>query len=260
MGVKDFFQIDPLEFARYLVEKNAASNYHETSKENPFDVKIEALRLECIGAKGPNFSPRIYIFEKAGDEISDTSFGYALYAKAQCYIYAGATCRQKVIQTLSLYLERGDWDGLPDGFIQHGGLLKMRSGEDILIGGIKIPKCHAIVASLCVELAKAYEGEYIFDKAYHYYMEADRINPYYSFGMMGAAKVLVKMENYEKAISLLSDAANSIYYPPVINKLEFSSFEQLDDTYKHNIDRTLEDIKAKQARGYVFKQPKKKKD
>lgn len=251
-------QMTPEDFAEYVFANYGGSIGLDSPSGKAYEVECAKLEAECEAINGAGFSKRIYLLTVAGDRMTGSLSTKALYLKSQCYVYAGATCRLKAIDALKAYLGHGDWSNFNDGFIQHGGTKTFGSQGDRVIGGVEIPVRNALAASTFIDLAKACEGEYLFKDAYDAYINANAMNPYAPFGIVGAVGISVKMGNYDHALALLDWAKNSPYYTPVENRLEFSDFVRIDDIYKFNIDGAIKDVTDKKAAGYIYKPRKKK--
>lgn len=94
-----------------------------------------------------------------------------------------------------------------------------------------------------LDLGKAYEGEYKFDMALACYKKAISHN-YGTPELCFIAKLYTKMNMLDKGIELLSNAQKRKIYSS-------------DESFREVVDRELEDLKSKKARGYVYK-PRKK--
>ena len=242
-------------FAEYVLAVYGGAIGGTTPNSKIFKSKCERLLAERPELEKYK-SARIYLLTVAGDKISSYATGYALYQKVTCYHYAGATCRKKLIPNLERYLAEADWSGLPNGEVQHGGTLKIDRNRDDPDGGVMLSQIDLNVSSLYDVLAKAYEGEYMFEQAIDAYKKGNEICPHEHFGITGQVGALVKMGRFDEAISLLKAAQKSQHYKPIVTRSAFSYEIWVDDNYKHQIDLALQDVLEKQARGYVYRLPK----
>lgn len=105
-----------------------------------------------------------------------------------------------------------------------------------------------------LEIAKQYEKDYNLDKSLFYYRLADNsyyklIEVYKNNGIdisyntptrINESKILVKMGKFDEAIDVLETRRKLDVY-------------KNDKQYKYAIDKTIEEIKKKKERGYVYK-------
>lgn len=148
-----------------------------------------------------------------------------LYVACNAYIWVGATGRKKLIELLPIYIEKGaQWSGSYGGYVEHQ--FKYRVKRQVLE-----------LADYYRYLGKAYEGEYMLDDAANAYQKSvDTLQG--CAASVDLAGVLTKLGRFDEAIAALEAYKASKYYDP--------------ETAAH-VSKKMEDIKKKQARGYVYK-------
>ena len=100
-------------------------------------------------------------------------------------------------------------------------------------------------------LGKAYEGEYQFENAYNAYWKASQLVPERANYIACCSKVLVKMGNFDKALSLLSRYKQSKWYKPVTYKIH--EVTRTDSSNKKIIDSEISSVKKLKEKGYVYR-------
>lgn len=169
------------------------------------------------------------------------------YVKAYAYSHLGASYRPQAINSIELYLSGPYFE---KNMVGHHVIFGQTMSQE---NEIKIHK------EIMFEwLASAYEGEYEFEQAYKYFTEAYDLVPFYSTALVGAARVLIKMNKLDNAIALLEKAKQNQYYQPRQYKLAFNNKEYFDDAFKKIVDSELADAIEKKSKGYVYRPRKKK--
>jgi len=156
----------------------------------------------------------------------------ALYVIAHCFVWLGARYRKSAI----IWLEK---------YIEAGAVCKYIPTDYIKMDGYTVDQKSANISAIYSYLGKAYEGEYIFDKAKEAYAQAVKYAPYFPSSYVFYAKVLVKENNLDSALNYLKLQRRVSYY-------------SLDDEFKLSIETEIADVIEKQNKGYVYKPRKKK--
>lgn len=214
-----------------------------SSVKNESDVDIALQLFESqgiggtIGAKAKTIlntcknrqEVLLKAIELCGDNPSDAK---SLYIVSHCYVWLGAKYRVQAIKYLEEYIAVGaSWSGTPKSVIDMGNYsFNQLSGNK---------------ASVYHYLGKAYEGEYMFEKAENAYKEAEELCPEFATYSVCVANTFVKRNDLEKALNYLQNKKQTSYYKNNI------------DDYKMLLDNALIDIKSKIDKGYVYK-PRKK--
>lgn len=111
-------------------------------------------------------------------------------------------------------------------------------------------------------LAKAYEGEYMFDDAIKTYNLLLLKYEKYTSAHINIAFIMVKQHKIDDAIEYLENVHQNIESHPYYHKNILTGETELDPTYKSDIRCLpvhIQDLKEKKARGYVYRPRKKNK-
>lgn len=175
---------------------------------------IDQIRREC-GSQGK-------IAARAADLIAEPSTSREYSIKSLACEWAGASYRQETIKWTLKWIETECEDSLDDSSWYPG----CTPQQSRLATGYE-------------RLAKAYEGEYMFEEALAAYQKAWKIrtNAYHYINMI--ARVYTKMNRIDDAIALLKNT-------PLI-----------EGELKQSRNEHLKELKEKKAKGYVYK-PRKK--
>lgn len=151
----------------------------------------------------------------------DTAKGYCI--KSNACEWAGAKYRPDTIRWTLKWIDAGlSYPGM-DPWHYSGCTVKQSREYDAFM-----------------RLGKAYEGEYMFEEALSSYKKASTARPDAYSIVVYMSKVLTKMNKLDEAIQLVSTS-------------------QCEGKFDENVRRaTLEDLKEKKARGYVYKPRNKK--
>ncbi len=209
------------------------------SSKNESDVDI-ALQLfesqgvgETVGAKAKailntckNRQEVLFkAIELCGPNPSDAK---SLYIVSHCYVWLGAKYRVQAIKYLEEYISLGaSWSGTPRDIINMGGYF--------------VNQLSSNKASVYHYLGKAYEGEYMFEKAENAYKEAETLCPEFATYSVCVANTFVKRNDLKKALDYLQNKKQTSYYKNNI------------DDYKMLLNNALDDVKSKIEKGYVYK-------
>lgn len=110
-------------------------------------------------------------------------------------------------------------------------------------------------------LANAYEGEYMFDKAIETYNLSLSKYPRCSPSKFKIARIMVKQNNIDGAISYLESSYEEIKNNPYYYEDILSNSIKLDPSYLSDLrcfPIDIAELKEKKARGYVYKPRKRK--
>ncbi len=157
----------------------------------------------------------------------------ALYVISYCYVWLGAKYRKQAIEWLEKY-------------IAAGAICRYTPIGHVKMNGYTVNQKSANISDVYSNLGKAYEGEYIFDKAKEAYAQAVKYAPYFPSSYVFYAKVLVKENNLEAALDYLKSQRKVSYYSS-------------SDDFNSIIEAEIADVIEKQNKGYVYK-PRKKKE
>jgi len=152
----------------------------------------------------------------------------SLYVVSHCYVWLGAKYRPQAIEYLEKYIAAGaSWSGTPRDVID--------------MGGYSVDQLSSNRASVYHYLGKAYEGEYMFEKAENAYREAESLCPDFATYSVCVANTFVKRNDLERAKAYLNSKKQTIYYKNNV------------DDYKTLLNAALNDINSKIEKGYVYK-------
>lgn len=110
-------------------------------------------------------------------------------------------------------------------------------------------------------LANAYEGEYMFDKAIETHNLLLSIYPKYSSSKVKIARIMVKKNNIDDAISYLEKAYAEIKNNPYYCEDLLTNTIKLDQCYLSDLrcfPIYIAELKQKKIRGYIYKPRKRK--
>lgn len=209
--------------------------------ENDIDIALQLFESQGIGgnigskAKAilKNCKTRQDVFLKAielcGENPSDPK---SLYIVSHCYVWLGAKYRTKAIEYLEKYIAVGGvWSGTPSDIIE--------------MNGYSVDQLASNKASVYSYLGKAYEGEYMFEKAETAYTTAEKLIPYFATYSVCVSDTYVKRNDLHKALHYLNNKKQTSYYKKNV------------DDYRILLDKAISDIEGKIKKGYVYK-PRKK--
>jgi len=128
--------------------------------------------------------------------------------------------RLKSIKSAIIWLEK---------YIEAGAACKYIPKGYIKMNGYTVDQKSANISSVYLYSRKAYEGEYIFDKAKEAYAQAIKYTPYYPSDYVFYAKVLVKENNLDAALNYLKLQRKVSYY-------------SLNDDFKSIIESEIADV------------------
>lgn len=114
---------------------------------------------------------------------------------------------------------------------------------------------------ILIALANAYEGEYMFDKAIEIHNLLLAKYPKYSSFKVQIARIMVKQNNIDGAISYLEAAYEEIKNTPYYYEDILSNSIKLDPSYLSDLrcfPIEIAELKEKKARGYIYKPRKRK--
>lgn len=176
---------DSIAFAQYVLARYGGMVGAAVQENVRHEMECKKLEHECVSTNGKDFSTRIYLLTVAGDRIAPST-DWDMDLKITCYLYAGATCRRKVIQLLPALLDssRFEWVNDPDGYKEY----------------------------LTYELAKAFNGERIYQKAADLYELLYQQNPRKSYYAVGLIKALNSMGAFDTALQFVTDIKQSNLY------------------------------------------------
>lgn len=160
------------------------------------------------------------------------------YYSFMAYSYSGASGRRGVIEMGIRYLEMG---------ISPEGL----KGIPAFVIDRKIDNKVFHVSNILFEIGKAHEGLYEFDQALHFYQQANQVCPEYPLPVVGVSRIQTKTGAIDAAISFLTEAKKTRNYAPLKYKNEFGQ-KVCEDWYKTSVDKEIEDLTNKKARGYKY--------
>lgn len=163
----------------------------------------------------------------------------AYYLIGTAYVWKGAKYRKQAITYLEKYLASPV--EIKKAFYEREGRM-----VDGFSSGVQLSYVYS-------DLAKCYEGDYIFDKALKYYKKALDLDYSVPSTYIHVAKLYVKMNDLDKAIELLEKAKKSKYYKPKKVTMPLDGKTYYDDTFKKVIDNYLEDLKKKKEKGYIYR-------
>lgn len=188
------------------------------------------------------YSDRQDIFLKAIDLISDIDSPKARYVKAQAYLWSRYPFKLKGIEYAKEYINKELCNELYINILVPQNVEQTEENQK-----------NIHLFSILHEMAIVYQSEYKFDEALKCYDRTIKLTPFYGFAYVYKAKVLIKMDRIQEALSLLKSARLSKYYKPYSTKIYEWEEEQLNDDFKKSIESCIMDIEKKIAKGYKYK-------
>ncbi|CDC68372.1 MULTISPECIES: hypothetical protein [environmental samples] len=176
---------DDIAFAQYVLAKYGGRVGALHSLDQRFEMECKKLEGECAAKNGRNYSVRIYLLTIAGNRIKPLTDQDA-DLKITCYRYAGASCRQQVIYYLPdlLATAQFEWTNDPVWYREY----------------------------LTSELAKAYQGERMYQKAATLYEKLYYQHPEKSHYAVGLINMLNCMGSFDTSLQLLENIKQSEMY------------------------------------------------
>lgn len=157
------------------------------------------------------------------------------YLIATAYAWSTAPYRKKAIEYIKLYLK--------------GPLYEK---EYMCVAGFNFntnmsidEKKNIHMASMYHYLAKAYEGEKMYEEAKEAYKMQEKLTPFWPSGYIGVADILIRQEKLNEALLYLENTKKLEYYNPVEVKNFFGEFERYNSDFKECIDNYILNIKDK---------------
>ncbi|RKL63049.1 tetratricopeptide repeat protein [Thermoanaerobacteraceae bacterium SP2] len=185
------------------------------------------------------------VLDKIIELCQDIENPVAYYLIGTAYTWKGAKYRTQAIPYLEKYVANP---------VEIEKAFYEREGEfiDGFSSGI-------VLSYVYSNLARCYEGEYIFDKALEYYQKALELDPSVASKYIHLANIYVKMNNLDKAIEVMQNAKNSKYYKTIKKVSPVDGTTICDNSFIYVIDNYLQGLYEKKQKGYVYKPRKRTK-
>lgn len=230
MGFFNIRKIDKAELSYEVFNFNKNGQYsHEVKKI-----------LKEITKQGEEYPDRQDVFLKAIDIIGEPETPKEKYIVAEAYLWSRYPFKIKGIEYGNKYINSELWNY---------EYCKVPKNVDNTISNKK----NIDISHFLHEIGLIYESEYKLDEAFKCYEREIEITPFFQFGYIDKAKVLVKLNRLEEALELLKNTRNSKYYIPYSTKEYEWQTERMNDGFKYAIENNIKDIENKIKKNYKYK-------
>ncbi len=208
-------------------------------KNGKYSYEVKKIFKE-LTKKGEKEVDRQDIFLKAIDLIGEPNTPKEKYIVAEAYLWSRYPFKLKGIEYGKKYISSELWN------YQY---VKVPKNADNTI----INKKNIQISQFLHEIGIIYESEYKLDEAIECYEKEIEITPFFQFGYIDKAKVLVKLGRPIEALELLKSTRSSKYYIPFSTKEYEWQTEQMDDGFKYAIEKNIKKIEHKIEKNYKYK-------
>lgn len=175
------------------------------------------------------------------DLIGEPQNAKERYAIAKAYLWSRSPYKYKGIYYGNLYLDNElFYDAYCNLFVP-SNIEQIDSNKE---------KIHRMF--ILIEIGKICEEFWLLDLAMECYDKCIELAPFYHFGYIYKAKLLVKLNQKEEALKLLAQTRLSEYYIP------YNERSKVNTDFKDAIEKEINDIEEKIQNNYLYKGKKPK--